>query len=135
MSSEPERDELRQEIQRHLSDGQLPCIAAHAIAQLLALPPSRVREAADQQEVRISQCQLGMFGYGPKSEGRSKLVRTAVRVPPDLRAALDDRSKDGRIPCVVCWQVASEMGVERLVVSEVAEAMGLRLVNCQLGCF
>lgn len=126
---------LLQEMQRHLVDGQLPCTAAHTIAHFLGVKPGQVGRAADEAEIRISQCQLGLFGYGPKAEGRSKLVRTAVRVPPELAAALEERAQDGRLRCATCWEIAAEMGVERLAVAEVAEALGLRIIGCQLGCF
>ncbi|MBC7223615.1 MAG: hypothetical protein H5T59_04960 [Anaerolineae bacterium] len=126
---------LLQEMQRHLVDGQLPCTAAHTIAHLLEIPPGQVGRAANEAEIPISQCQLGLFGYGPKAEGRSKLVRAAARVPPELAAALQERARDGRLRCATCWEIAAEMGVERLAVAEVAEALGLRIKGCQLGCF
>jgi|YNPNPStandDraft_1061719.scaffolds.fasta_scaffold126272_2 hypothetical protein len=129
------RELLLSEMRRHLVDGQLPCTAAHTIAHFLGLAPGQVGQAADEAGIRISQCQLGLFGYGPKAEGRSKLVRTAVQVPPALAAAVQERARDGRLRCLTCWEIAAEMGVERLAVAEVAEALGLRVVGCQLGCF
>lgn len=126
---------LLAELQRHLVDGQLPCTAAHTIAHLLGLQPGQVGQAADEAGIRISQCQLGLFGYGPKAEGRSKLVRTAVQVPPDLAEAVQGQARDGRLRCHTCWEIAAEKGVERLAVAEVAEALGLRITGCQLGCF
>lgn len=126
---------LLAEMQRHLVDGQLPCMAAHTIAQFLGLTPGQVGRAANEAGIRISQCQLGLFGYGPKAEGKSKLVRTAVQVPPALAAAVQERARDGRLRCLTCWEIAAEQGVERLAVAEVAEALGLRVTGCQLGCF
>ncbi|MGC8837258.1 MAG: hypothetical protein ACP5UM_02470 [Anaerolineae bacterium] len=126
---------LLSEMQRHLVDGQLPCTAAHTIAHFLDLEPGQVGRAADEAGIRISQCQLGLFGYGPKAEGKSKLVRTAVQVPPTLAAVLQERARNGRLQCLTCWEIAAEQGVERLAVAEVAEALGLRVTGCQLGCF
>jgi len=135
MSNGPEQKDLLAEIQRHLVDQQLPCMAAHTIAHFLGVAPMRVGEAADREGIHISQCQLGLFGYGPKAEGRSKLVRSAVKVPPELRAAIEERAHEGRITCAACWRVAAQVGVERLAVAEVVETMDLRIVKCQLGCF
>lgn len=135
MSQKPEQDRLRQEMTRHLVNSQLPCTAAHTIAFFLGLSPQEVGEEADQAGIRISQCQLGLFGYGPKSEGLSKLMRPATRVPADLEQALAARARNGQIVCTDCWQLAAEMGTERLAIAEAAEALGLRVVACQLGCF
>lgn len=126
---------LLSEMRRHLVDEQLPCTAAHTIAQFLGLPPGRVGQAADEAGIHISQCQLGLFGYGPKAEGRSKLIRPAVQILPALAATVQERARDGRLRCLVCWEIAAEQGVERLAVAEVAEALGLRVTSCQLGCF
>jgi hypothetical protein len=58
-----------------------------------------------------------------------------VQVPPALAAAVQERARDGRLRCLTGWEIAAERGVERLAVAEVAEALGLRVVGCQLGCF
>ena len=134
MSDEDRHDELLEEMTRHLVDQQLPCTAAHTIAHFLGLSSRSVGLRATEDGIRISQCQLGLFGYGPKSEGKSKLVRTVNKVPAPLQEVLGDCPK-GEVSCARCWEIAAEMGVERLAVSEAAESLGLRLVSCQLGCF
>ena len=135
MAGSSEKEWLLSEMRRYLVDGQLPCTAAHTVAYLLGFSPAQVGQAADQAEISISLCQLGLFGYGPKAEGRSTLVRGAARTPEALRAVLSSRAQDGRVSCAACWEIAAQAGVERLVVAELAEALGLRIVKCQLGCF
>ncbi len=131
----PHQDQILEDLRRHLVDGQLPCAAAHTVAQLWGVAPSAVGDLATAEGLRISLCQLGLFGYGPKSEGRSKLVRVAVLTPPALVTKLAQAANDGKITCAHCWQAAAELGVERLAVAEVAEAQRIKIVRCQLGCF
>ncbi|NLE76740.1 MAG: hypothetical protein GX605_08315 [Chloroflexi bacterium] len=128
------REQLLAEMRRHLVDGQLPCTAAHTVAQFWDVSPRLVGELADEAEIRLSLCQLGVFGYGPKAEGLSKLVRAAQHVPPTMSGALEG-AVGGRIACIRCWQNAAALGVERLAVAEVAEAQGVKIVQCQLGGF
>ncbi|MBI4289329.1 MAG: hypothetical protein HY671_13000 [Chloroflexi bacterium] len=41
----------------------------------------------------------------------------------------------GRLPCVAAFKVAEKLKVSRGQVGEMANALGLRIVDCQLGCF
>lgn len=129
-------EQLRQAIHERLRDGQLPCNQAHAIAQLLHIEPLVVGLAANDAEIRISRCQLGLFGYGPKAEGKHKIVHAMEQVPERLaarlRAAADENSQ---ITCTALWQVADGLGYKRIEASSAAEAMGLKVSRCQLGCF
>ena len=42
-------------------DGRVVCRDALALAERLGVDPKRVRDAADELEVRIKGCQLGCF--------------------------------------------------------------------------
>lgn len=59
------------------------------------------------------------------SEGRLKSLEEAVR------AAM----KDGYVPCPAAWRVAKDLGVSRLDVGVMIDKLGVRVINCQLGCF
>lgn len=42
---------------------------------------------------------------------------------------------DGYLPCPVAWRIAKEANVPKVVIGEIADRLGLRITNCQLGCF
>jgi hypothetical protein len=128
-------DSLYQAMLSHLDDGHLPCAQAFAIAQTLALDPLAVGRAADEAGIRISRCQLGLFGYGPKAEGKHKIVHAMDDVPEHLSALLRAGAEGGEIPCASVWHAAAELHVSRLEAAGACEAMGLRVSPCQLGCF
>jgi hypothetical protein len=126
---------LHEAMLERLKDGYLPCAAAHELAGLFGLNPLQVGQAADEAEIRISHCQLGLFGYGPKSEGKHKIVHAMDEVPEQLAARLRAAAGEDGITCAAIWQIADELGYLRLEASSAVEAMGLRVSRCQLGCF
>jgi hypothetical protein len=128
-------ERLHQAMLEHLEDGRLPCSQAHAIAQVLGIDPLAVGEAADQANIRISCCQLGLFGYGPKAEGKHKIVNPMDDVPEGLAAHLRAEADGEGISCSAIWRVAADLGYKRIQAAGAVEAMGLRVSSCQLGCF
>jgi hypothetical protein len=128
-------EEIKAKIQSSLVNGQIPCTGAHVIAYELDVQPLQVGQTANEMEVAVSLCQLGCFGYGPKAEGKSKILRPTTREDEKLMERLRSMSVEGKIPCLRLWQIATEFGLERLAVSNAAEALGLKIGPCQLGCF
>lgn len=128
-------ERLRQAIHERLEDGALSCGQAHAIAGALDIEPLTVGLAANEAEIRISRCQLGLFGYGPKAEGKHKIVHAMDEVPERLAARLRSAAEGEGITCTAIWRIADELGFKRLEASSAVEAMGLRVSRCQLGCF
>jgi hypothetical protein len=126
---------LHQAMLDNLVDGQLPCNEAHAIAQRLDIQPLEVGFAANEADVKISRCQLGLFGYGPKAEGKHKIVHAMDDVPERLAARLRAGAEGENITCKTIWEVADKLGYKRIEASSAVEAMGLRVSRCQLGCF
>jgi hypothetical protein len=128
-------EEIKAKIKGSLVNGQIPCTVAHVIAYELDVQPLQVGQTADEMEVAVSLCQLGCFGYGPKAEGKSKILRPTTREDEKLMERLRSMAVEGKIPCLGLWQIATEFGLERLAVSNAAEALGLKIGPCQLGCF
>ena len=52
---------LKDEIQKALVGGRLPCAAAWEIARKLKLPRMRVSAACEALQIKIKPCQLGAF--------------------------------------------------------------------------
>jgi hypothetical protein len=128
-------EKLRQAIDERLEEGRLPCNQAFAIASIQGLDPLTVGFAANDLDIRVARCQLGLFGYGPKAEGKHKIVQAMDNVPERLSARLREASEDGNITCAALWQVADSLGYKRIESSAAAEAIGLKVSRCQLGCF
>ena len=122
-------------IQDRLEDGRLPCARAFSVARDLDVEPLAVGMAANVAGIHISRCQLGLFGYGPKSEGKHKIVHPMDDVPQRLAARLRSAAEGEKITCADIWAVADELGYARLEGSSAVEAMGLKVSRCQLGCF
>jgi hypothetical protein len=128
-------EKLQQAMWERTEDGRLPCNQAFAIAHILEIDPLDVGLAANEAGIRISRCQLGLFGYGPKAEGKHKIVHAMDTVPERLAARLREAAEGENITCTAVWRVADRLGYKRIEVASAVEAMGLRVSRCQLGCF
>jgi hypothetical protein len=119
-----------------LVDGQLPCAKAFVIARRLGVDPLQVGDEADALGVRLSKCQLGLFGYGPKAEGKHRRVKAMENVPVGLAEAIRTAAgSTSKLPCVEAWRIAKEKHLSRQTVSNAAEGLGVRISPCQLGAF
>lgn len=117
-------------ILKNLEEGKLPCEKAFAIARELRVKPLTVGQKANEMGVKISRCQLGLFGYRGQ-----KLVAPLAEIPPELEEEVKKRSKEGKLTCAEAWAIARRLNRSKLEVSSAAETLGIRIVKCQLGCF
>lgn len=116
--------------------GELACADAHTLAAQVGMSPLALGKAINSEtELRFNRCQLGLFGYGPKAEGKSKIILAATNVPDDVADAIRAKAANGRIACSDVWAIAEEFKYPRLGIANVVEALGLRVAPCQLGCF
>lgn len=132
---EKKMSDLAERMKASLEEGTLPCAVAHSLAAEFHLLPARVGDLANELDIRIARCQLGLFGYGPKSEGKHKIVQPAPEVDGELARRLRESVDENRLSCATAWAIADDLKIKRLDVSNAAEGMGLRMVQCQLGCF
>lgn len=129
-------DQIRAAIESLAVHGEVSCVNAHAVAAKLGVAPIEVGKVVNKQTaLRFYRCQLGVFGYGAKAEGKSKIVLAATNIPPDLQAAIMAQAVNGRIACKAVWEIADQFEYPRLGVANVCEALGLKMKPCQLGCF
>jgi hypothetical protein len=116
--------------------GELACADAHALAARFGTTPGALARVINEEtELRFTRCQLGLFGYGLKAEGKSKIVLKATNVPDDIAEAIRAKTVDGRIACSDVWAIAEQFKYPRLGIANVIEALGFRVIPCQLGCF
>ena len=123
--------EIAAQIRGSLTEGRLPCASAFKVARRLEVSPQQVGEVADELAVKISRCQLGLFGYG--SEG--KPLEPMQEVGGDLEARIRERVVEGEVSCAMVWDIAQELTMKRMDVARAAESLGIRIAQCQLGCF
>ena len=123
-------------IRVRLEEGRLSCPAAIDAAAELNLPASEVGQAADALRVRLTRCQLGLFGYPGHAKGWAAGGVTTLSVPAGfedaLRSACDG---EGRLGCAALWREADRFGVPRLQAGFVADRLGIPIHHCQLGAF
>ena len=123
--------EIAARIKESLTEGRLSCASAFKVARRLEVSPQEVGEVADELKVKIARCQLGLFGYGPAG----KPLQPAQEVGEELQARIRGRAVEGELPCATAWDIAQELTMKRMDVAGAAESMGIRITQCQLGCF
>jgi tRNA(Ile)-lysidine synthetase-like protein len=124
------RERIADEIKSSLVDGKLPCPVAFKLARRLSVEPQIIGDVADEIGVKISRCQLGLFGYEPGG-----IVKPTSEVSEELVRRILSSLVKGCLPCSAAWDIAQELSMKRKEVSGAAEAMGIRISRCQLGCF
>jgi len=118
-------------VREQVTEGTLRCAAAFRTAEELGASPAVVGRMANELDVHLARCQLGLFGYGePKSA-----VTPAEDVPFELEQAIREGLILGRLPCAVAWAIASRFKMPKLHVANAAEKLGVRVWQCQLGAF
>lgn len=118
-------------LEQKVDGGRVTCTAAHDIAETLKMAPSEVGKTIDLLEYRITECQLGLFGYEPVG----KVVEPAETVSDELRAQLDRFAGSGEISCASAWEIADRLGLQRMAVAAACELLGIKIRRCQLGAF
>ncbi|MDD5447749.1 MAG: hypothetical protein PHO53_01075 [Actinomycetota bacterium] len=56
-------------------------------------------------------------------------------IPEEVFEAVKENAQDGRITCARANCIAAELGVVPSVVGKAIDALGIKITNCQLGCF
>jgi hypothetical protein len=128
--------EIEREVRASLEDdGRITCATMHTIARRLGVDPIEVGKTATGLDIHASQCQLGLFGHGPKGQGKGRIIVSGVDVNEELADRIRVALVDGQLPCVAAWEIASELKLKRLDLGNAAEAMGIPVSPCQLGFF
>jgi hypothetical protein len=74
-----------------------------------------------------------------KKSGRIKLPDNPGNLSKEalsqLEAAVRAAAKDGYVTCPSGWKVANEAGVSHLDVGAMIDKLGVRVTECQIGCF
>jgi len=122
---------LEEAITQSLKDGYLSCPRAWKIARDFNIPRIAVGAAMDKLAVRVTDCQIGFFkidktpyeGFAPQEKS------------PEIIAALRDLDAKGELTCSAIFELARFFKTAPLKISEASNVLGLKIRNCQLGCF
>lgn len=113
---------------------ELACGIAEKIAKELKVKMSEVGITADLLEMKIKNCQLGLFGWGKKPD-HGKDIQAGSPVSAEMKSALEEVVENGRVTCASLWAIADRLGIERKSVSSACETLGFKIRACQLGTF
>lgn len=127
-------ERIAKAIQEKSLEGELPCERAERISEELQVSLSEVGITTDLLGIKIKKCQLGLFGWGNQSP-HGKDIHPTDSIPDEIKKALEEVAKNGRVTCASIWAIADRLGKERKMVSTVCETLGLKIVACQLGTF
>jgi hypothetical protein len=123
-------EKLRDTISAAVVDNRLSCSKAHQIAHKSGCKPEDVGRAADLLEVRLTGCQLGLFGHGEKEK-----IKAATAIDPKLEKVLRGNLSNSALACAKAWEVAVQFNLNKTDITAACEALEIKISPCQLGAF
>ena len=127
-------EQIAKAIREKSSGGGLGCAMAEKISKELKVGMAEVGITADLLEIKIKECQLGLFGWGDKP-GHGKDIRATEPVPVGIKSAIEKAAVNGTVTCAAAWKIADQLSVKRKVVSAACDTLKLKVRPCQLGAF
>jgi len=74
-----------------------------------------------------------------KKQSRIQIPENPGSLPPETLSQLVDMVKaqlrDGNLQCATAFKIARQAKVPKIAVGEVTDRLGIRITNCQIGCF
>ncbi len=126
-------ENLQNKLKDAAMGGRLSCPNAFRIAEEFGLSPLEVGREATRMGIKIFRCQLGLFGY--EDLGSKSIVKPMDNVSPVLKQAIESRLVSGKLPCSAAWEIAAQLKIGKIQVAGAADALGVKITACQLGCF
>jgi hypothetical protein len=56
-------------------------------------------------------------------------------VDKEIAGAIQEQAREGTLSCAAAFRIAKDLGVTPLAVGQAVDALGVRLVRCQLGLY
>lgn len=122
---------IAEKLRSAADSANITCAFAHKLGQSLETSPSDIGVQIDLLEYRITECQLGLFGY---TNGKKRLD-AEIEIGTDLSGQLDKSNQEGEISCSECWNIAKRLKINRLDIGSACEKKNIRIKPCQLGAF
>ncbi len=74
-----------------------------------------------------------------KKRARIQLPENPGNLSSEVLSQLEDTVKaslkDGYLPCPVAWEIAKEANIPKVAAGGITDRMGIRITDCQIGCF
>jgi hypothetical protein len=102
------------------------------------------KEILDKADVIVSEGDIPLeLPGGAKVFGRSpedckaflEYIAKMVEAKEKIRSLLEEKSVHGKIPCPLARRIAEELRVQFRQVGKVADELGIKITDCELGCF
>lgn len=124
-------DDLREKVTAAAENKHLSCAKAHQLALETGFPPAEVGRAMDLLEIRLTGCQLGLFGQSREK----KRIEPEKYPAPKLCEALQASLANNRLPCLKAWETATNFNLKKNHITAACEALNIKIAPCQLGAF
>lgn len=118
-------------IKEKTKNNRISCASAHSIATQMDIGPDEVGRTIDLLEIRIIECQLGLFGY----ENKKNIPVLSEAIDPQIESAINSSLVDGRLPCLSAWNISKRFKVSKPIVTAICESKKIKISSCQLGAF
>ena len=122
---------IKTAIVQRAAEGEIACADAFDIAKALSVPVDSIGMVIDLLDIKLTNCQLGLFGYKPKK----KLLKSLNAADPDLKDAITEALAMERLSCSNAWVISAQFDVTKITVSSTCELLGIKISDCQLGAF
>ena len=122
---------IKEKVMENAAKGDLACAVAFKLVDELGVSPAEIGKTVDLLDLRLSKCQLGLFGYQPDK----KAVKARAAENREMEDAIRNAVADGRLACRDAWEIAGRFKVPKMAVSGVCEYLGIKIKPCQLGAF
>jgi hypothetical protein len=123
--------EIARIVAQKSKDNIITCADALSIVAKTGKSAKEVGVTLDLLEMRISFCQMGLFGFSPDK----RVVRAAKSVDEKLQQAIEAKLQNGRLSCADSQRIADQLALPWMAVSEACEALKIKIKPCQLGAF
>jgi hypothetical protein len=129
--SEEQLETLEGKVRDSLTKGYLPCAIAFKIAKEYGVPVVAVGQVVDSIGHRITGCQIGCFKVEKTPRDNVQPEQVDDRILAEVEALNDS----GELTCAAVFELAGRLQVKPLAVADAANLKGLKIRDCQLGCF
>ena len=123
MNKQLTKDERRIVSQHLNNDGKLTCIKSFKVAKLLNIKLEDMMQVANSLNIKISDCELGVFGDKSLSSKNDILYNKILK----------NNNMDKNIRCKTLWNEAKKSTMKD--VRSTAQNSDIFITYCQLGCF
>jgi hypothetical protein len=124
-------EKLNEYLLKEAKEGTLACDRALLIANELGKSPQDIGIHLDLLEIRIAECQLGLFGFTPIK----RTVKEAEIIDPAIQKLIENGVEGGYISCETLLKIAEQNNVSLMTLSGTCEVLKIKIKPCQLGAF